>query len=370
MNISFCLFNICIIKLPLCIQYTKTLFGVCVLKSVLKVTFAYLAAVIGAGFASGSEVVLYFIRYGKISIIGIALTAVGFGLVIYNVLVACLCNNINSFESLAKRFLTQKQASIINIIMVVFMVIMIGAMISAFSEMVWQLFEINKRISSVIFALVCAYVIVLPGESIIKWGGYIGLFIVVFICLSCVYMINFRTVKVFSPMTSMSLSAGVYTAYNAFAVLPVVCKASECMKTKKECRQAGMLSALFSFLSLLLIWSLIMIYYGKIDLGAMPMLTLAARQGTWFKNLYAVIVIAAVLSSAVANSYGIYLKLDKTLKTSYKKIILSILPGWLVASMSFTYIVDKLYRIIGFISIVIIGYILIKIKKNDDNQRK
>ncbi len=337
------------------------------MKEVLKVTFAYLAAVIGAGFATGSEAVLYFVRYGKISFLGLLLTSIGFGIIIYTLLSECVNRSIDSFENLLSVLLKKSQSSFINVIMMLFMIIMLGAMISGFAEMMQSLFGFEKTLSSMLFAFMCAAILMLPDDSIIKWGGYTGMFIVVFIYICSVYMINSRSIKTFSDYGAMSASAIAYTAYNAFAVCPVICKASSSLNSKKQCIKVGVLSGVFSFVALLLIWCLMMMYYNRINLGAMPMITLAARQGRAFCILYSVVVFAAILSSAVANAYGISLKLSNIIKNKNKVILYTILPGWFVASVSFTDIVDKLYRYLGFVSVAVLIIIIIKIKKNGDN---
>ena len=338
------------------------------MKGVLKVTFAYLAAVIGAGFASGSEILVYFVRYGKNSIIGIVVASILFGLIIYYLLSACVQNKITSFDLLSKTFLDKTTDKFTGVVMIIFMIIMLGAMISGFAEMTWSVLGIKRSVSSLLFTIACAFILCMPEEKIIKWGGYAGLFIVAFICICSIYMINFRAVKVFATSIPAVASSFVYTAYNALAVCPVICSAAADIKTKMECKEVGVLSGIFSFCALFLIWSLLMIYYGKIELGQLPMITLASRQGVWLRNIYAVTIIVAVLSSAVANAYGLCLKFSSLFKSKRNTLLFVLLSGWIVASVSFINIVDKLYRYVGIISIIILINLILKIKKNSDNR--
>ncbi len=230
------------------------------MKSVLKITFAYLAAIIGAGFASGSELLIYFVQYGRLSFLGVVLTSIGFGIIIYHFLYLGHKYKIYSFSKLLCKFSSSGFAKAQDIFVCVFMAVMLGAMTSGFSQMVWDLWQINKFSSSLFFILLCYLPLVLSGDRIIKWGGYIGGFIVVFICLCCVYMINFRTVKVFSNTASVVSSSLIYTSYNAFAVCPVILSGAKSIKSKKQCIQAGVLSGVFSFAALFLIWCLLMVY--------------------------------------------------------------------------------------------------------------
>ena len=60
------------------------------IRNVLSVVCGYVAAVIGAGFASGQEIISFFVKYGKYSIIGVLLSCVIFGV--------CVCGFIGMYE--------------------------------------------------------------------------------------------------------------------------------------------------------------------------------------------------------------------------------------------------------------------------------
>lgn len=339
------------------------------MKNVLKVTFAYIAAVIGAGFASGSEAVLYFVRYGKVSFFGVLLTGVGLGFFSYIILSACKKYNTYSFDELAEIVCGRRLAKVITAFLYVFMLIMLAAMISGCAEMMFGAFGISMTFTSVAFSCLCFFILLMPAEKIIKWCGVAGGFIVVFIIFCCVYMINFRSRNVFSNLGNSLTSAVFYTSYNFFAVCPLLCSAAKDVKDEKECRRVGVLSFLFSFGALFLIWCLIMVYYNKISLGTMPMLTLAKRQGMWFSVLYALVIFVSVLSSAIANAYGIYLKYEGR-KTKGITVLLILLAGWVLSSVGFTNIVGKLYGGVGVVSSLFPLTIFVKKMKNGDISRK
>lgn len=339
------------------------------MKNVLKVTFAYIAAVVGAGFASGSEAVLYFVKYGKISFLGVILTGIGLGFFSYIILSSCIKYNVYSFDSLTEILFGKKLSNFICIFLNFFMLIMLGAMISGSAELGFGAFGISKFVSSLIFCVLCYFTLLMDGRKIIKWGGVAGAFIVVFICFCSIYMINFRCQNVFGNFGKTINSALLYTSYNTFAVCPLLCSAAKEIKDESDCKRVGIYSGLFSFFALFLIWCLIMVYYGKISLGEMPMLTLSRRQGMWFSIIYSAIIFVSVLSSAVANAYGIYLKFEDRFNNKFIIGIILML-GWVVASFGFSNIVGKLYGVVGVISSMFPVVFILKKLKNSDISRK
>ncbi len=340
------------------------------MKNALKITLAYLAAVIGAGFASGSETVYYFVRFGNLSFAGVVLTSAGFGFVAYFLLSLCSKYKVYTFEALMNLFCGRKTARFASGLMCLFMLILLGAMISAFVEMMYITFGSPRVLMAFAFCVLCFYMLCVPPEKIVNWGGIAG-FIIVFMIVFCAfYMLKNRSVNVFFNFTSMITSSAVYTAYNAFAVCPVICDWARYVKCEKECKLAGLMSGFMSFCALSLIWIIISIFYGKINLGEMPMLTLAARQGSGFMHIYVFVVFASVLSSAVANAYGICLKFKSNQNNNRTIPAIVISFGWLLSSLGFTTIVTGLYEYTGYAVLILTIYCVIKIKKNGVLLRK
>lgn len=339
------------------------------MKNCLRITFAYLAAVIGAGFASGSEIVNYFLIHGKISFAGIVLSSAGFGFFAYALLYICIKTQCFSFYELTKKIMPEAVYKITNIILLIFMFILLGAMISAFSYMLYEHTGINKAAGAFLFSALCFIILINNREKIITISGILGIFIVFFICLICLYLINFRCITVFnSHPLKMTGKALVYTSYNTFAAAPLLCSMAKDLKTKNECRTTGIISGILCFFSLSLIWCLVSVYYGKIHLGEMPMLTIAMRHGTGFAIFYSFIIFISVLTSAVSNGFGIMcaaedLKIHKVLK-----LTLVLFSAGFIASFGFETIINKMYAAAGLASIIFPIYIFLKFANKVDKR--
>ena len=57
------------------------------MKNILKVVFVIIGTLIGAGFASGQEIYLFFFSYGIKGIVGIIVSSILMGVVIYKTLI-------------------------------------------------------------------------------------------------------------------------------------------------------------------------------------------------------------------------------------------------------------------------------------------
>ena len=76
--------------------------------NILKVVFVIIGTLIGAGFASGQEMYLFFYSYGIEGLIGILISNILMGIVIYKVLVKVKKHNIETYKDLLETFLKSK----------------------------------------------------------------------------------------------------------------------------------------------------------------------------------------------------------------------------------------------------------------------
>ena len=59
------------------------------MKQIIIASYSFIAAVIGAGFASGQEIMCYFVRFGKLGFPGIVIFAAVFAVFSFSVMCAC-----------------------------------------------------------------------------------------------------------------------------------------------------------------------------------------------------------------------------------------------------------------------------------------
>ena len=102
------------------------------------------------------------------------------------------------------------------------------------------------------------------------------------------------------------------------------------------------------FVLLGLIFAVIEIYDGKIELGQIPMLTIMARFGGGAKTLYASILLLAIFTTAIGNGYGFIDWFSH--KSVKRRIVLSsllCLAAMLLTRFSFADLVKYLYGAFG-----------------------
>lgn len=123
---------------------------------ILKVVFVIIGTLIGAGFASGQEVYVFFFSFGIKGLLGILISSIIIGITIYKTLKIIHKNNIDNYREFLNNLIKNKKINnIINAIINIFILVSFYIMIAGFGAYLQQEFKLNNIIGSSILAILC-----------------------------------------------------------------------------------------------------------------------------------------------------------------------------------------------------------------------
>lgn len=158
------------------------------IRNILSVVCGYAAAVIGAGFASGQEIISFFVKYGKYSIIGVLLSCIIFSVFAYAVLSVCVEKNIETYSDYLNNFFRHNIRKIVEIITLLFAISTVCVMTACAGEMFFILFGIKKIFGAIIFNAVCGMIFFMNNKKIMGINSILGA-IIIFGIIFCCYKI-------------------------------------------------------------------------------------------------------------------------------------------------------------------------------------
>lgn len=314
--------------------------------NVLLVSYSVIAALIGAGFASGQEILLYFSCFGKYGIIGVCVTVVSFGIFSYAVLNACYRYKYTNFDSFLGIFKSQIIRIFVKAITILFSFAVYGAMLSAAGEMIYEFFGCSKAIATLLCTICAVLLFMLADEKVFTLNGILGIALVIAITFSVLYMLCYREYHAFSPIYTKSVNSGlIYSGYNLVSMTPVFVALSKKLNSKTDCISVSFCISIMSAIIMALIFGLISIYANKIDLGELPMLTLAKRQNTGFASLYATILTVAIVTTLISSGGA----LCNALRIRKKLLPISLVSSgaYLFSGFGFSTVINTAYRLCG-----------------------
>lgn len=345
------------------------------MKNIFIVSGAYIAALIGAGFASGQEIVSFFVKYGKTSIFGIILAAALFGVFAAAVLDECIVNNVSSYSNYLSRFMNTKIRKVIELITLFFAAAVFCVMAACCGEIGYALFGIKSMYGAIILCVLCGAVMMFKTEDALTLNAVIGGIIVVSIITCCLYLLRYREHQVFADNAVMLMSGVSYSGYNLLTAGIILSQLSTRLKSRREAYLTGFVSSFSMLVIMLIMWGLLSIYYGKISLGEIPILTMAMRENQYIASVYAVVLFLAVFSTALSNGIGMVNIISN--KFGRKRAVALISAcGFCFSAAGFSTLINAVYRACGYIGAVFLVYmiyhyiIFLKNTKKEEKQRK
>ncbi|MGN0182145.1 MAG: hypothetical protein ACI4DP_07025 [Candidatus Ornithomonoglobus sp.] len=333
------------------------------MKNILIISYAYIAALIGAGFASGQEILCYFTVFGRKGFLGVIIAAVIFALYAYAVLRMAILTKSSVFDEFLVSLPGSFIAKLLKLLTGIFAFAAYTVMLAAIGEILNILFGIPQRCGALLAAIICALLFARGVTSVFRLNGIIGIILVVGIAVCCIYILQYREFHVFSQNIDIIGSACIYSGYNLLSAAPLLIVMSKSINSSSEAAAVSVISGGVLFFLMTLIYGILSIYANRISLGEFPMLTLAFRQNRIFGIFYGVMLAGAIVTTLLSSGGSMVEVLS--LKNDIFIMLLSII-SYAVSGFGFSRLVDTAYRICGitgFAAVIFIIIVCLKCKK-------
>lgn len=329
------------------------------MKKIICAAGVYIAAVVGAGFASGQEAVSYFVRYGNISFIGVIIASVIFGIFAYAVSDGVRRYGATDFDGYIACILKPAVSDAFSVCVKIFMISVFFAMVSGGAVLLDESFGIEPRFGALLISVICGAVLISGNRRVLEVNSVLGIFLCISVVLVCFYILRYRETQTLAPYRGQwAVSAAAYAGYNILTAGAVLGDIR--FERKRQCALFGAVSAIAMFAMMACMWVVLSIYSGKIYLGELPMLTLAMRAGKGITVFFTVVLFTAMITTALSAGMGAL-----PAKRGVLAALLLCAAGYLMSAVSFSFIVGVIYRICGYAGNVFLILLIINQIKCD-----
>lgn len=331
------------------------------MKNCIKIALVIIGALIGAGFASGQEIYLFFFSYGKRGIFGIAVSAILLGIIIYKTMIIMKKNKITTYKEfllsiVPEKWRKEKVLEIINIIINIFILITFYIMIAGFGGYLAETIKIPQIIGSSILAIMCVIIMSKETKGIVKVSEIIVPILIVFIVVIGVYtVISTNVANKIEQMniingSSWLVSGVLYASYNTILLIPVLISVNNII----DRREVSKTSIVITFMIFLLATA-VFVSMLKIDVNIkrieMPVSYVISTQLSKLKVLYGIVILTSILTTAISLIAGL---MQNVKEKSNKKIMLCLIciSSIFISQIGFSALINFLYPIFGYIGII------------------
>ena len=340
------------------------------MKKILKAVFVIIGTLIGAGFASGQEIYIFFYQYGMDGILGIIISSLLLGIVTYKVLHICKEKKVTNYKVFLKSFIkNEKQLEVFNTIINIFILITFYIMIAGFGAYFEQQFGIHFIIGSSILALICYFVFLKDVSGLIKVSQYIVPLLMGSLFIMGIFVLDFKNILEICHYVPQNtswkwiLDSILYGSYNTILLIPVLITLRNLVSKKKE---RGMVS-LFVIILVTILSLVVFFILTKIDVDIknleMPAVYVASKISPIFRYIYGFIILSSILTTSISLGTSLLENIVQDKKKHKRYAIFICVSAILVSNIGFSNLVNLLYPIFGYIGIIQI--IKISIQKSN-----
>lgn len=329
-----------------------------------QVAAVYVGTVVGAGFATGREIVEFFTKYGVFGLAGILL--VGFIFMYIGTKMLILSKRINaaSYQDLMIFLFGKKIGRFINIFMLIILLGLTSIMLSGAGAIFKEQLGLSVRLGVIITILLTIAVMFFGIKGLFSVNIIVVPMLILFSTILAVQSFSIEALSVMPDKTSATfkwiLSAVSYAAFNLTMAAAVLVPLANEIQDEKVLKRGGILGGVF--LTAILISS-------HIALSTLPNvmdydIPMAEVMKTTFYAIYFIyiaVIYGEVFTSVIGNLYGLERQIASFLNIPSMIIVCSILcVAAFISKFGYSSLISTLYPIFGYVCLGVLLLLMIK----------
>lgn len=340
------------------------------IRNILGIAMAFVGVVVGAGFASGQEVLQFFSSFGYWGLLGGVVSGLCFTILGMAVGELSQVSVSHSFKEGLYLICGPRLGVVVDIMITFFMYAIAVVMFAGGGSLMEQQWGVPAQYGSVAVMLITVLIVFLRVDRVMAFIGSVTPILVLMMVFLCIYSWNTRDL----PLEELDVIAHtkpqgaghwlvgalLYVSYNMVVGAPFLMIAGAQATSRRNALLGGLVGGLLLGFLIVLISAGV---FGRIDTigsAALPMLMLATEQSKLLGTIMSVVVFAMILTTSVGVLYSFSARIftPNTRKFNIGTAIAGVL-GLVGAKIGFINLVGTVYPFFGYLGFVLMAWILI-----------
>ena len=339
---------------------------------IFQVAAVYVGTVVGAGFATGKEVVEFFTRYGFYGFIGILIA--GYIFIFSGTKIMLISSRIKaaSYEEFNQFLFGKKLAGVINVFFLIMLLGVTAVMISGSGAVFEEQLGISKNVGSWTTALLASLVLMLGMRGLFTVNSFVVPIMILFSLI--LFFSTLGTGEFLSSLTQfpeerislkMIFSPFAYTAFNLALAQAVLVPVAFEVKDERIIKQGAILGGVFLTI-ILLTGHLSLMTLPDVMNYEIPSAVLMKMVGGHFHWMFILVIYGEIFTSVIGNIYGLQRQISNYIKVPGIFIIaFSFIVALIIGTYGYGRLLGYLYPVFGYISLLF----LILVWKSDGGKK-
>lgn len=345
--------------------------------SILLVAATYIGTVVGAGFATGKEIVTFFSQFGAIGTIGVAISC--YLLILFGTKIMIISARIEaySYKEFNAYLFGHKWGKLVNVIIFIIVISVTSVMLSGAGAVFQEQLGVPNQIG-IVLTLVLCYLVVLNGlKGLFAINAYIVPLIILFGLFVFISVFDDQPFQLLGSILFDKLpdqllwitSPFTYASFNIVTAMVVLVPLGKEIKDEHVLKWGGFLGGLGLFL-ILLLSHLSLSVHPESFLFEIPMAEIVKQFGSMIHILFLLVIYGEIFNTVVANVYGVTRQLSGSFQLKYKHAVLIILLiVFFISQIGYGQLLSVLYPLFGYLGLFFLGVLFMK-KMPDHSGRK
>lgn len=340
------------------------------IRIMLQIAATFMGTIVGAGFATGQEILQFFTRFGYWGTLTIGLSTALFLWLGTKMMLLASDIRAKSYEDLNKALFGEKFGRFISLFMLIVLLGVTAVMLAGAGTIFYEHWDMSYQLGLIITAAAC-YLLLRKGMSAIL---AVNAIVVPFMLLFTVIVIintfqspgagRFLTLTSdYSPWAAWA-SPFLYTAFNLSLAQAVLVPLGAEIRDRKTIIFGSWIGAIGIGFMLLAGHVALSSYMPGIQQFSIPMGGIASHLGPFIQFTYIFLIFAEIFTTLIADVYGLTLQLNERLRWARGLVTAVVLCICYFASqIGFGPLLSTLYPLFGLISLVWLA-LMIRIRLN------
>ena len=340
------------------------------MKEVFKIAGAFVGVIVGAGFASGQEILQFFASFGSLGLVGCAVAGVVF--VLLSMAFSTMGQRLmaNSHKEVITAILGKHLGFVFDLLITFFLFAITVVMLAGAGSLLHQWLGVPEVWGSVIATVATVLIVCLDVGKVIAFIGAVTPLLMLMTIIVAGYVLmtphpDYEALQAAAQTqpkgaSNWLVAALLYVSYNTVAGMPFLVIMGGRASSRKVALWGGILGGLLLSVLMLLITSAMYLRMDTIGGLSMPMLSIATQISPWLGHLMSLVIFGMILNTAVGMLYAFMARIVPAGTRQFR--IGTAVAGVVALAGSFVgfiKLVGLVYPIYGYIGFVLMALGLI-----------
>lgn len=335
----------------------------------MKVAATYVGTVVGAGFATGQEILQFFTRFGSMGLVGLMITTLMF--MIFGYIIMSLGKNLKarSHLEIVKHYGGSITGTIIDSVITFFLFGSFTTMISGTGALFAQQFNMPGLWGNILMAVAAAITVLTGINGVINSISFVVPFMLAAVIGTSVFSIMGGSPDITSAIADIGkrslisnwfMAAILYVSYNTIISISILAPLGSEAQDRKTIRNGAILGGFILGLGSIMIYFTLSCSIQEIEGLEVPMIYIAGKISHTMHIAYAAVLIAEVYTTAVGSLFGFISRITDIQKNPAKgrlAVAISTAAALFASQFGFSNFVGYFYPLIGYGGIVLLIYL-------------